>query len=105
MKIINATPHAILLNNGTKFEPSGIVARVSAKLELETIVDGIHLFRQTFGKVEGLPEETDGTVYIVSAMVLNAVDRDDCVAPATGHKDVIRSEAGQIVSVPGFVTK
>lgn len=103
MKIINATPHAIILNNGTKFEPSGIVARVTAKLELETIVDGIHLFRQTFGEVEGLPEETAGTVYIVSAMVLAATDRKDCIAPATGHKDVIRNEAGYIVSVPGFV--
>lgn len=101
MNIINLTPHAIVLNDGTRFEPSGTVARVSAKLET---IDK-NLFRQTFGEVEGLPEEKAGTLYIVSAMVLNAVDRSDCVAPATGHPDVVRNEAGQIVSVPGFVTK
>ena len=103
MNFVNLTPHSIILNDGTIFEPSGIVARVSADLQTVESVDGIPLFRQTFGEVEGLPEETPGTMYIVSAMVLNAVDRKDCVAPATSHKDVIRNEAGHIVSVPGFV--
>ena len=45
-------------------------------------------------------------MYIVSALVLAAIDnRLDCVAPATGSKETVRNEAGQIVSVPGFVTK
>ena len=30
-------------------------------------------------------------------------DRADLVAPATGHKDCVRDDAGHIVSVPGFV--
>lgn len=105
MKFVNLTPHAIKLNDGTTFPPSGIVARVASDLQEVETVGGVTLFRQTFGEVEGLPEEIPGTMYIVSAMVLNAVDRKDCVAPATGHKDVIRNEAGHIVSVPGFVTK
>lgn len=48
----------------------------------------------------------EGTIYIVSAMVLAAAKekgRTDVVAPATGHPDCIRKD-GFIVSVPGFVT-
>ena len=105
MKFINLTPHAIKLNDGTTFPPSGVVARVAADLQEVKTIGGVQLYRQTFGDVEGLPEVIPGTMYIVSAMVLDAVDRDDCVAPATSSKETIRNEAGQIVSVPGFVTK
>jgi hypothetical protein len=105
MKFVNLTPHAIKLNDGTTFPPSGVVARVAADLQEVETVNGVQFFRQTFGDVEGLPEEVPGTMYIVSALVLGAVDRGDCVAPATGHKDVVRNEAGQIISVPGFITK
>jgi hypothetical protein len=78
---------------------------VAASLQEVETVGEVKLFRQTFGEVEGLPEEIPGTMYIVSAMVLAAVDRSDCVAPATGSRETVRNEAGQIVSVPGFVTK
>ena len=108
MKFVNLTPHAIKLNDGTEFPPSGTIARVAADLQEVGTINGVKLFRQTFGEVEGLPEQFPGIagqIYIVSAMVLAAVDRGDCVAPATGHKDVVRNENGQIISVPGFVTK
>lgn len=58
-----------------------------------------------YGEIENLPEPEEGTIYIVSAMVLAAAKekgRTDVVAPATGHPDSIR-EDGFIVSVPGFV--
>ena len=105
MKFVNLTPHAIKLNDGTTFPPSGVVARVAADLQEVETVGGVQLYRQTFGDVEGLPEVIPGTIYIVSALVFSAVDRNDCVAPATSSKETIRNEAGQIVSVPGFVTK
>jgi len=105
MNFVNLTPHVVRLNNGTSFEPSGIVARVASDLQEVETVSGVQFFRQTFGEVEGLPEEIPGTIYIVSAVVLSAVDRGDCVAPATGSKETIRDESGQIQSVPGFVTK
>ena len=105
MNYKNLTPHPIKLNDGTVFEPSGIVARVAADLQEVETINGVKLFRQTFGDVEGLPEQVPGTIYIVSALVLSAVDRGDCVAPATGSKETVRNEAGQIVSVPGFVIK
>ena len=58
-----------------------------------------------YGEIENLPEPEEGTIYIVSAMVLAAAKekgRTDVVAPATGHPDCIRKD-GFIVSVPGFV--
>ena len=108
MTFVNLTPHSIILNDGTEFPPSGTIARVTADLQEVGTINGVKLFRQTFGEVEGLPEQFPGIagqIYIVSAMVLAASNRNDLMAPATSHKDVVRNEAGQIVSVPGFVTK
>ena len=113
MQYVNLTPHAIHLNDGRVFPPSGIVARVSATFVAGTDPD---LFRQVFGAVENLPAATTDTRLIVSAIVLSAVgdSRPDVVAPATGHPDCVREpvtlpdgkpnpKKGQIVSVPGFV--
>ena len=100
MNYVNLTPHAIALNDGRVFEPSGNIARVSSSYT--AIVDDV--CEQTFGDVQ-LPAPIEGTRYIVSALVLAAVKgtRDDVVAPATGHPECVRNEAGHIVSVPGFV--
>ena len=101
VKFINATPHAIALNNGEIFEPSGILPRVSQEI---SEFDRNLIATQSFGKVEGLPEPEAGVVFIVSALVLSACkDRTDLVAPATNHELTIRNEKGHIVSVPGFV--
>ena len=101
MKHLNYTPHTIVLNSGVSY-PSVGVARVSASF---SNFDSNLVCQQVFGAVEGLPEQQDGTLLIVSAMVLSASDRDDLVAPATGHPDTIRNDKGHIVSVPGFVSK
>ena len=61
--------------------------------------------RQTFGDVQGLPAQKEGTNIIVSAMVMAASDRTDLVAPATGHPETIRNDKGHIVSVPCFIGK
>ncbi len=103
MVFVNLTPVAIRLNNGTEYAPSGEVARVSASF---STFDENLVCRQEFGEINGLPEPTPGTIYIVSGMVLAALvgqNRSDVVAPATGHPDCIRNEQKQIVSVPGFV--
>jgi len=100
-KFRNYTPHEIILNDGRSF-PSEGVARVSARF---TSFNEDGVCRQKFGDVEGLPEPEKGVKLIVSAMVLSASDRDDLVAPATGHPDTVRNEKGHIVSVPGFVGK
>ena len=100
---VNCTPHAIVLNDGRRFEPSGSIARVAQTVS-EFDEDGIAT--QSFGNVTGLPEPQSDTIYIVSAMVLGraqAEGRSDIVAPATGHKDCVRDESGRIQSVPGFL--
>lgn len=100
---INVTPHAITLNNGVVFPASGTVARVSNTFGNP---DGDNVMDIHYGDINGLPEPADNTLYIVSAIVLSAAKekgRTDCVAPATGHPDCVRSDKGFIVSVPGFV--
>lgn len=96
----NYTPHAIHLNDGRVFESVG-VARVSNSF---TAFDD-DVCTVVYGDVQGLPAPEAGVKLIVSALVLAAAtDRDDLVAPATGHPDCVRDN-GLIVSVPGFVTR
>lgn len=97
---INLTPHAVRLNNGTEFPASGTIARVTSSF---TAFDADGVAKVVFGEVQNLPEPVEGTLYIVSALVLAASKRADLVAPATGHPEAVRNDKGQIVSVPGFV--
>ena len=100
---VNMMPHSIHLNDGRVFEPSGDVARVNQTI---SSFDENGIAEQSFGMVTGLPEPKKGVIYIVSALVLGraqAEGRRDVVAPATGHRESIRNEQGQIVSVPGFL--
>ena len=118
MKFINLTPHTVRLNRGTEFPPSGQVARVKARHDVDAWIsdgpdgalelndeffgDAIPVYRPVFGQVEGLPEPAEGTMYIVSGMVAAACrGRDDVVCPATGHAEAVR-HLGLVWSVPGF---
>ena len=113
--ILNLTPHQITVRttNGDITVPaSGTIARVAtAATAAEPVYVGTAMVSTqvvTYGKVSGLPEESEDTVYIVSGMVLNALreqgeTRLDVVAPATGPADgVIRDESGQILAVSKF---
>ena len=108
---INCTPHSIFVtihpdwrdDRWLEYPASGQVARVATVRE-DCGLQGPHrVVRQSFGQVEGLPEPVEGTIYIVSGMVLSALagSRPDCVAPDTGA-DAIR-EQGQVKAVRGFV--
>ena len=108
---INLTPHSIwvtihpdfLDDRGLEYPASGMVARVAAVRSVAADLGPHRVMRQSFGAVEGLPAPVEGTVYIVSALVLSALEgsRPDVVSPDTGP-DAIR-ENGQIVAVRGFV--
>lgn len=100
MEYINLTPHAIHLNDGRVFEPCGEIARVGSTYT--AIVDDV--CQQEFGAVQNLPEPKDGVRYVVSGMVLSALQgaRADVVAPATGHPECKRNDKGHILSVPCF---
>lgn len=104
MKVINLTPHPVVITDGRTFPPSGTVARVSVQQVDAGTIDGIPVKTQTFGDIVDLPAPSPDTVYIVSSIVLaaaKAAGRNDCVAPNTAQ--AVRNETGQIVAVPGFV--
>lgn len=101
MKLINLTPHAIVLNDGRNLPPSGEVARVSATYT-DFSKEGIAEVR--FGEPVGLPAPQEGVMLIVSGLLKQACpQRQDLISPATGHPDCRRDAQGRILSVPGFV--
>ena len=101
--IINCTPHALTIEGVGTIQPSGILARCTTIREELPSVNGVRVVSQTTGKVTGLPGVIDGAIYIVSGMVLAALNgaRLDVYAPDTGS-DAIR-ENGQIVAVRGLI--
>ena len=104
MKIVNLTPHALnFMPAGpdgpvVTIPPSGQVARCTVdRVQVNTVaVDGITVpVNQTrFGAVTGLPDPQPDTIYIVSALVAQAVpDRPDVFIV----DDAVRDEQGRII--------
>lgn len=101
MKIVNLTPHALNLiskDGAVTIPPSGTVARVA--VTRETIgaieVDGVSIpiNRTVYGAVEGLPDPAPDTVYVVSALVAQAVTgREDVLFV----DDLVRDDQGRVV--------
>lgn len=109
MNYVNLTPHDINMRrhkNGREFTcpASGEVARVeTVEEQVSRTRFFLPCYTRRFGKVEGLPEPKEGTVYIVSSLVLeNVRGRTDVVAPDTGPT-AVRNEKGHIVAVTRWV--
>lgn len=104
MKIINLTPHEVKIQTqGTEMviPPCGTVARCAITEKIVYEINGIPIYRTEAGKVEGLPEPENETLYIVSQMVANAAkNRGDLVYP---HK-LIRNEKGEVVGCSALGT-
>lgn len=80
VKLVNLCPHQLdILSNGITVRqlPSEGLARVSCETihvgEMETQVGIIALTENKYGEVVGLPEPQEGTMFIVSGMVRDAV--------------------------------
>ena len=102
--VINLTPHVIRLNDGTEYQPSGVVARVSSEYKGLT-PSHPPCYSVVYGEVTGLPAHQDGVRYIVSGMIASACKgRHDLLVPATGHPETVRVD-GQVYSVPGFIVQ
>lgn len=116
MKIVNCTPHEIVLRStvGCRghefvFPPSGTVARVATVQEHDSDVclsdgdddfKGISIYLTKLGEVEGLPDPERGVLYITSSIVAQAAaaaGRTDVCSPDTGPT-ALRVD-GQIVAV------
>lgn len=110
MKLVNLTPHQIVLRaeDGTEMvlPPTGDVARVTStpgplvhapQAGLPVPVYG----GDRPGEIVGLPDPQRETLYIVSNVVADLVaERHDVVCPATGPQDgAIRNDQGQIIAV------
>ena len=104
MQIVNLTPHTInIMPAGptgpvVTIPPSGQVARCTVdRVQADTItVEGVTIpvNRTQFGEVTGLPEPQPNTIYIVSAIVAQALpDRSDVFVV----DDTVRDEQGRIV--------
>ena len=104
MRIINLTPHALnLMPEGpdgptVTIPPSGLVARCAVdRVQVDTVtVDGISVpVNQTrFGEVSDLPDPRPDTIYVVSALVAQAVpERQDVFIT----DDAVRDDQGRII--------
>ena len=101
MALVNLTPHTlnIVKQDGTVLDlaPSGKVARVTTTSVVVGEIDGIEIRKTDFGQVVDLPD-SDGSVFVVSRLVLQASGRDDLVAPG----DLVRDDKGQPVGCKGL---
>ena len=63
-------------------------------------VDGMPVYKTEYGDIEGLPPESAGTVYLVSRLVLDALQgtRSDVFAPG----QAVRDETGKVIGCRGF---
>ncbi len=76
MRIVNLTPHEVKIvdggNNVVAVFPSDGVARASQHDVLVDEINSIPVVKTEFGEVLGLPEPTEGTVFIVSRITVEA---------------------------------
>jgi hypothetical protein len=118
--LINLTPHSISVFAAdgktllVTVPPSGEVARVSvSRVETGVVpiesdaaallrrdpLAGVPVFVGTYGAITGLPAPSFGTIYVVSAMVRQAVPtRRDVLSPG----ELIRDAAGQPLGCRGL---
>lgn len=95
IKILNFTPHAINIVGETTrtIESSGLI-RLEMNTESVTTLEGIPVTKTVFGEPVGLPEQVEGTFYIVSQLVKTALpERADLLVPA----EVVRDDKGRIL--------
>jgi hypothetical protein len=98
---INLTNHTINeVSQGLTIQPSGIVARIKQSTIKTSEHNGIPIFTSIFNGIEGLPKPVKGTIYIVSALALNAVpaDRLDVYSPG----NVVRDSEGKVTGCFGL---
>lgn len=108
---INLTPHTIRIIDTDmvvhEINPSGTVARVETveTEEVPVVVDGakFSVTSRTMGAVSGLPDPNGTSIFLVSSMVLDAIQgRHDVFAPDTG-KTAVRDERGLVWAVVSLI--
>lgn len=99
MNFINLTPHAVHImplgpEGPVRTIPSSGQVRVATEREHAGYFGGIPINRTYFGKVEGLPEEQEDTLYVVSSITAQAAPhRRDLLVP----DDPVRDSEGRVI--------
>ena len=108
LSVINLTAHPVNVvgEDGSSintYPPSGQVARLTANVvSAGTLPDGTPLTRTEFGEPTGLPDRQEGVMFIVSAMVFNALpERVDLLIP----NQVVRDESGRVIGCLSLATR
>ena len=104
MKIVNLTPHGLSLMPAgptgpvVTIPPSGLVARCEVnRIQIYTVTTNgisVPVNKTQFGTVSGLPDPQPDTIYIVSALVAQAVSNRPDVFMVD---DAVRDEQGRII--------
>lgn len=115
MKLVNLTPETLNIHsNGQVLEiaPSGIVARVKDRVKLKNIIVDdftIAVNSTKYSDVIDLPDPVKGTIYVVSALVLQAAERaNDMVSDLNEREDLFspgelaRNAEGVVVGCHGL---
>ena len=102
--IVNLTPHTLNIfvsdSDSIEVPPSGTVARCSIQSKDCGEHDGIPLTTTQMGEVVDLPDPIEGTLYVVSMVVRQAVpERTDIASPGT----LVRDETGKPKGCQGLV--
>ena len=98
-KILNKTPHAVYLLRDDHsilrvFPKSNGMIRVKEIVEDQEDIDGIPITSTTWGRTNEVPLYVEGTYYIVSQLVKNALpERKDLLVP----KGAVRDDKGNII--------
>lgn len=103
MAIINLTPHPVnVVGEGGEvvatFPPSGQVLRLPEVTEAAGAVCGVPLVIKRLDAAASLPSAREGTFFIVSLPVAQAVRRPDFLVP----DDLVRDEVGRVVGCRRF---
>lgn len=97
--IINMTPHAINIvdANGLLLQvipASGNTIRLTQQTVVCGAIDNVPVSKTVYGDAVGMPEQVDGTFYVVSQLVKTAFPgRTDLLVPA----QLVRDANGNIV--------
>jgi hypothetical protein len=111
MKLVNLTPHPIVLmaeGGSVEIHPSGFVARAKEKKELVGILGdkdvSIPLYRVSYGELEGLPRINQDAYYIVSSLAAQAIKAylSNLAERFVVVTDLVRDENGRVIGARGL---
>jgi hypothetical protein len=106
VNIVNLTPHEIMIG-AVKIPSTGVVRCQETSTKKGTIKfngSEIEIVSKSFGAISGLPEQKEGTVYVLSGLAATAAweqGRDDVYCPGTA----VRDDKGAIVGVSNLAGK